>query len=428
MKKFLHFLGCAVVIAAVAWVAAQLLGGREPSRPAAEPPPVTGPGPEELSPSPRPPASPSPPEEASPPPPPSPPEGASPSGSGDLPSGEEPAPVELLEPAGRYRSHLCADTALNAVEKHIYCVLRDGYRQVAGGERTDTVFKINTAGLGITLSAEDKKFHGIDSHAIQLALWLDCSYEDYWTLSGWEYDCDCSEVRADGKTFDVLAITFKCAVLPEYAPSGAYADQYGPYATDPVKIAQVDRALQNARMLVEQCGGLSDRDKLTAYRDYICDQVEYDHGAREMPAEEKGGSPWQIANVFDNDPATNVVCQGYAKAFKYLCDLSDFSNDISCCLVHGTTTGSHMWNLIRINGQRCMADITACDSEWGRLGGLFLAGAEAASGDGFTIQCPRYDLPDGSYYMPEVRTYTYSEETKLVYSSELLTLSPEISL
>ena len=32
------------------------------------------------------------------------------------------------------------------------------------------------------------------------------------------------------------------------------------------------------------------------------------------------GDPWQLIYVFDDDPDTNVVCEGYAKAFKYEAD------------------------------------------------------------------------------------------------------------
>ena len=119
-----------------------------------------------------------------------------------------------------------------------------------------------------------------------------------------------------------------------------------------------------------------------------------------------------------------MVCEGYAKAFKYLCDLSEFSGDVRCYLVDGTTTGPHAWNLVQIDGRRYMADITGCDSEWGQSGFLFLAGAADATWEGFTIQCPQYDLPDGRYYEAMSLRYTYGEETRQVYLHIYLTLEP----
>ena len=51
------------------------------------------------------------------------------------------------------------------------------------------------------------------------------------------------------------------------------------------------------------------------------------------------GDPWQLVYVFDGDPSTNVVCEGYAKAFQYLCDLTRFDGDVTCRTVSGTMNG-----------------------------------------------------------------------------------------
>ena len=72
--------------------------------------------------------------------------------------------------------------------------------------------------------------------------------------------------------------------------------------------------------------GRSDYEKLAAYCREICGLVSFDYAATANGV--PYGDPWQLVNVFDGDPATNVVCEGYAKAFQYLCDLSEFKGDI----------------------------------------------------------------------------------------------------
>ena len=74
------------------------------------------------------------------------------------------------------------------------------------------------------------------------------------------------------------------------------------------------------------------------------------------------------------DESTNVVCEGYSKAFQYLCDLSD----ITCYTVTGdmdggTGAGAHMWNIVEQDGRYYIADITNSDTDSaGENGELFL--------------------------------------------------------
>ena len=96
----------------------------------------------------------------------------------------------------------------------------------------------------------------------------------------------------------------------------------------------------------------TDYDKLLNYRNAICDLVTYDYEAQQSPLY---GNSYQVINVFDDDMYSNVVCEGYAKAFQYLCDLSDFDNDVECHTVTGVTdagagAGEHMWNIVNIGG------------------------------------------------------------------------------
>jgi hypothetical protein len=114
-----------------------------------------------------------------------------------------------------------------------------------------------------------------------------------------------------------------------------------------------------------------------------------------------------------------VVCEGYAKAFKYLCDLSNFQ-DAECLIASGIMSGgsgagNHMWNVMKMDdGYSYLIDVTNCDE--GTIGApnlLFMAYG-----------------PSGSYnqtYTFPVRNtsihYTYDDDTKALFSEGELSIS-----
>lgn len=123
--------------------------------------------------------------------------------------------------------------------------------------------------------------------------------------------------------------------------------------------------------------------------------------------------------MFDNNPFTNVVCEGYAKAFKHLCDLSSFSeSDLFCSLVTGTMTGGtgagpHMWNIVTIGGRNYLVDVTNCDT--GTVGApdkLFLCGATE------NVPSKKYTATAGSQGI----VYEYDADTLSDYASSDLRL------
>lgn len=152
--------------------------------------------------------------------------------------------------------------------------------------------------------------------------------------------------------------------------------------------------------------------KLVAYREYITNAVDYNSDAANT-ANYPYGDPWQLIYVFDENPDTNVVCEGYSKAFKYLCDLTWTGSDpeVACYLPTGTMDGdAHMWNIVSIGGVNYLTDITNCDS--GTIGApdqLFLCGAEGSV--------------DASYAAATTGgavTYVYDKETLALYDKELV--------
>ncbi len=90
--------------------------------------------------------------------------------------------------------------------------------------------------------------------------------------------------------------------------------------------------------------------------------------------------PRNIATAFlggsFDDPA-QVVCEGYAKAFKAICD----AYSVPCIIVSGTGVGSsgsegHMWNQVLIDGKWYLVDCTWDDQSENMFSDFMLAGSQ----------------------------------------------------
>ena len=115
---------------------------------------------------------------------------------------------------------------------------------------------------------------------------------------------------------------------------------------------------------------------MLAFRDEICELVSYNAAAAGESYTDGYGDPWQLIYVFDGDDSTNVVCEGYAKAFQYLCDLSGLTcYTVTGAMAGGTGEGPHMWNIVTLGDENYLVDVTNSDAGTvGQNGGLFLAG------------------------------------------------------
>lgn len=186
-------------------------------------------------------------------------------------------------------------------------------------------------------------------------------------------------------------------------------------AIDTAKTGAAKTAAATAAQVVAENQGKGAYSKLVAYREYITKAVDYDFDVANT-ANYPYGDPWQLIYVFDGDDTTNVVCEGYSKAFKYLCDLTWTGSDpeVACYLPTGamdggTGAGAHMWNIVSIGGVNYLTDITNCDSgTTGAPDQLFLCGAEGSV--------------DASYAAATTNgtvTYVYDQNTKDIYDQEL---------
>lgn len=315
----------------------------------------------------------------------------------------------------------------------VYNEVKPMVKQVADGTRASTIFEIpctwtkTKSEWGITgevISAG--KLTAEASAAIEAAFNLDAlmqrmlsemPYELYWFDKtegiGMSYG-----VSLSGEILTVNNLKLSMYISQAYAKINE-GGAYDPFTAYTAKTSAAKRAAENATQVVAANTAKSDHEKLKAYLDYIKAAVSYNNEAANNNNATPYGDPWQIIYVFDNDSSTNVVCEGYAKAFKYLCDLSSFSeSDLFCSLVTGTMTvgtkaGPHMWNIVTVGGRNYLVDVTNCDTDAvGAPDKLFLCGAAE------NVPSIKYTATAGSQSI----VYEYDTDTLSDYASSDLKL------
>ena len=345
--------------------------------------------------------------------------------------------ADSAAPLGNYGETYFTGTSLT-----VYHKLKEHFAQVANGEKENAVFATvlrwedlpqtswTAEELGVTdlSSAEAKEaVYGIIGYnpeslkEIMGCLMYDCPYDLYWfdKTVGFSYSPGCNLMLGEENGTEVLSlgltqIMVRPAVIENYAPENP-ADIS---AVDTTKTGAAKAAAQRAQQIVTDHENEGDYDKLCAYLDEICALTEYNYEAAAGGI--NYGDPWQLIYVFDEDPTTKVVCEGYAKAFQYLCDLSRFAQDINSYIIVGEmgrvqgSLGGHMWNhVVMPDGESYLVDVTNSDTGMvGARGGLFLAGGTFSDLYGGYIIPTQVDM-----------LYTYDSEVYRLYEADILNLA-----
>ncbi len=261
---------------------------------------------------------------------------------------------------------------------------------------------------------------------IQVLL-ADCPYEFYWfdKTEGWWTEFNYN--------FDYYASYLEVTeFIFHFSPSLDFTlGNVDDCKVNTKKTGAAKKSASNALKVVEDGYGLSDYDKLMFYSNTILDLVDYNYDAIENSYTGGYGNPWQLIYVFDGDDSTDVVCEGYSKAFQYLFDKSCCTHNIKWRTVSGDMNeniggnGPHMWNIVTMeDGNNYLVDITNSENSNSKRPDLFLKGG---------IYNRYYD----SYYVSAEDFslwYRYNSNTKNVYSDSELDLSrndyiiPTISL
>ena len=201
---------------------------------------------------------------------------------------------------------------------------------------------------------------------------------------------------------------------------------YNSSMADTAKTRAASNALNTANGIVNELADLNDYDKLLAYKERICSLVSYNYAAARSGVSSMGSDPWELVYVFDGNPDTNVVCEGYSKAFQYLCNSSSFTNDVDVICVNGQMSsvsgnGSHMWNIVKFNNDNYLVDVTNCDNAESFFPGghtaLFMKGFDSGSSDtSYTISGEVVRVPNTTNGVVSTYDMTYS------YGNDLLSL------
>ncbi len=337
----------------------------------------------------------------------------------------------------RLRSAYSVGASLTGKNAELYSGLKSMAAAVACGSQTSTQYTtsggqfgpwtasdlnvgsiFNAGGTGSTTEAENaawakaKEQLGIDLSAVTGALLSDCPYELYWydktkgTSLAYGYSTSCR--RGATTEQDTISINVT-RILCKLSVATAYRDNGNEYAVDASLAIAAHAAVANVQNILDAAVGMTVTEKLNYFKTAICGLVTYNHEAADND-NTPYGDPWQLVWVFDGNPTTNVVCEGYSKAFKYLCD----QVGIQCLLVSGvmsgaTGAGAHMWNLVRLDGYSYLVDVTNSDEgSVGSGGELFMATVGTEN--------------DWNPYTIIGVTYRYDDKTISRYGQELLTV------
>ncbi|MBE6116384.1 MAG: hypothetical protein E7187_06110, partial [Erysipelotrichaceae bacterium] len=328
---------------------------------------------------------------------------------------------------------------LTGVNRVVYDKMAGYIKDIAAGRITSTEFLIPVSELGVQTyftkndlgmdiivdghfndqaldKAVDLAFGDFDILLVNNALMLDYPYEMYWydktRTGGVAINYGSFGYNNDGTYINVYGnMKISYSVAQEFAVSQ--------YIINPTTGTMITNAINNANRIVRENVNKTDYQKIKTYKDEICALVSYNKEAA-YSGNVVYGNPWQLLWVFDGDTSTNVVCEGYSKAFQYLCDVSGFVDNLVCYSVSGNMgTGAHMWNIVNAHDNKnYLVDVTNCDS--GTIGqqyALFMVGIPANDSNS--------SVDNGYTFNPNGGTvkYTYDEYTRKTYTDEELTIA-----
>lgn len=251
---------------------------------------------------------------------------------------------------------------LTGLELQIYNELRTHIEAVASGKETSTEFvtsvKRRASVVGTAMNDAASELYAAARVAVKY-LMVDLPQDFYWfdKTSGYQFGAD-----VDSNSFDPTDNSMEITLTATFDVASDYMSANNT-TVNPQKINAAKAAAANAKKIAAKYDDQSSYNKILGYKKEICDLVSYNYAAANTNNPSVSGiNPWQLVWVFDGNPDTNVVCEGYSKAFQYLCDLGG----VECYTVTGYMNGGgHMWNIVVLGGESYLVDITNCDGDSG---------------------------------------------------------------
>lgn len=177
---------------------------------------------------------------------------------------------------------------------------------------------------------------------------------------------DACQSAWDAFTYDNPEIFYielsKISLITEYTTVGnktTYSVSIGPGDnanyfqkgfTSQTQVEEAMSQIENVKNNIIQTVSGSDYDKILKVHDTLADMIEYDTTLNRT----------NTHNIYGALIEKQCVCEGYAKALKYILD----DLNIPCILVSGTATNtsgiteSHMWNYVKLDGNWYGVDMT----------------------------------------------------------------------
>lgn len=255
---------------------------------------------------------------------------------------------------------------LTGVGSDIYAIMKKGFYTESGIEALQINFSKPIAFVATIQGNQivnDENYQNVKlelQSGIQSA--IGAFFYDYpqvfWIRGGYtSYSLHVSEWYSDNTALvEISQITFDPTSYYEAAPQQIGQFQAG--------ITKAEKELAS-QMLPSD----TNYEKGKKIHDWICNQVDYNYEAAENAGNEAYNYAHTPYGVFADGLGKEVVCEGYGKAFKILCD----SFDIPCAVVVGYGCSSetdpgeaHMWNSIQLpDGQWYGVDATWDDQPGG---------------------------------------------------------------
>ena len=186
----------------------------------------------------------------------------------------------------------------------------------------------------------------------------------------------------------------------------------------PVTKAQASSTLKKANSLVSKCTGSTMFEQALSLHDLLCDTVKT-YGCE--------GGQWIGQSAYEALVHGVTVCNGYASAYKLLCDLKG----IPCHIVYGMGTNSsgrapHAWNVVQLDDGKWYEvdvtwnDLTGTHEFFGLTTGEFKK--HVTSYDGTMTMHER--VPDATDPRTSLAPVAYGTKYKYVRVSEIKINAP----
>lgn len=276
---------------------------------------------------------------------------------------------------GRTEFDGCYGNQLLGVAREIYDSLVENYTtEKITGEytyafETPFTFDAEISGSSIVMNDEFEAVELEIQYAVQAAMdaFLYDHPEVFWLkIISSTYGISASGNSVNGYTGIIEEIT----IIPTEIYSGASS-----------KLSQYESAVDS---VIDAITVTESRyETLKNIHDYICNNAWYN-----LVSEQRvhSSEPFFIGDG-------GVVCEGYAKTFKILCDRLE----IPCVLVSGDAGGAHMWNYVQMDdGRWYLVDVTWDDQESKIYDTYFLANANTIGFDDVAISEERTERSDFS--------------------------------